>query len=114
MKLRTVVGGLVTGILNGLLGAGGGMIAVPMLKKQLDTKTAHATSVCIILPICIISSINYLSQGRVTINDALPYILWGVIGAIIGTIALQRLRARVLRKLFALLMLWAGIRLLTA
>ena len=43
-------GGII-GFLNGLLGAGGGMVAVPVLKKEMDTKQAHATSIAVIIPI---------------------------------------------------------------
>ena len=39
----TAGAGLAIGIINGLLGAGGGMIAVPLLQKLgLDRKQAHA------------------------------------------------------------------------
>lgn len=33
-NIKTAFGGLTVGILNGLLGAGGGMIAVPLLKSM--------------------------------------------------------------------------------
>lgn len=111
-KLLTVIGGTITGVLNGLLGAGGGMVAVPILKRELEPRLAHANSVCIILPICIISAITYLTDGRVTIADAAPYLLWGVLGAVLGTILLQKMNQKILRKMFALLMLWAGYRLI--
>lgn len=110
-KGLTVIGGLITGALNGLLGAGGGMVAVPILKRRLDTRLAHANSVCIILPISIVSAVNYMCSGRVSIPDAAPYMLWGVLGAILGTILLQKVSAVFLQKLFALLMLWAGFRM---
>lgn len=111
-KFRIIFGGTITGILNGLLGAGGGMVAVPILKKEMEPRLAHATSVCIILPICIISGYNYLSSGRVEIGDALPYLGWGLAGALIGTVLLQKIDQRLLRKLFALIMLWAGFRMI--
>ena len=47
MKLKntlSAVGGFLSGAVNGLLGAGGGMIAVPMLAKSgLEAKKSHAT-----------------------------------------------------------------------
>ncbi len=104
--------GLLTGFLNGLLGAGGGMVVVPVLEKELTTKEAHATSVAIILPLCAVSAGLYLIDGRVTFTDAAPFLIWGAIGAAIGTFLLFRLKGKVLRKLFALLILWAAIRLL--
>ncbi len=105
--------GALAGLLSGLLGAGGGMVAVPILKTKMNEKEAHATSVAVILPICIVSAAFYLQQGAVTMSDALPYLLWGVAGSAIGVILMKKLSSNALRKIFAFLMLWAGIRLIT-
>lgn len=104
--------GLFSGIINGLLGAGGGMLAVPTLKTQIEPKKAHATTVAIIMPMCLVSSIWYLIAGRVTVRDALPYAPYGVIGAIIGAFFLTKIKANQLRIIFSLLMIWAGIRMI--
>lgn len=111
MKIISVIGGTLTGLINSLLGAGGGMVAVPLLKKQVNPRCAHATFVCVILPLSAISCISYLKAGKVTVADAMPYVLWGVLGAVIGTYALQKLKLNSIRKIFALIMLWAGIRM---
>lgn len=101
------------GVLNGLLGAGGGMLIVPILKKYgLTQHETHATSVCIILPICLVSTIMYLLRGQVTISDALPYLPFSVLGAVIGPLTLPRLNKDFLRKLFGGFMLWAAVQLL--
>ena len=111
-KWKIIFGGAITGILNGLLGAGGGMAAVPVLKTELEPRLAHANSVCIILPICVVSAISYLTDGRVTINDSFPYLMWGLIGAAAGTLLLQKIKPKLLKKIFAAIMLWAGIRMI--
>lgn len=111
-KLKIIFGGMVTGLLNGLLGAGGGMAAVPVLKTELEPKLAHANSVCIILPICVISAINYLTDGRVAVYDVFPYLIWGLIGAAAGTLLLQKIKPVLLKKIFAAVMLWAGLRMI--
>lgn len=111
-KLRITLGGIVTGFINGLLGAGGGMITVPILKKEMEPRNAHANSVCIILPISIMSAINYIMNGSVTTADATPYLIWGVIGAAIGTIILQKINQNILKKLFSIFMIWAGVRMI--
>lgn len=104
--------GAVSGLLSGMLGAGGGMVAVPILKTRMSEKQAHATSVAVILPICAVSAVFYIQQGAVTLYDALPYLIWGIIGSAIGVVLMKKLSGNMLRKIFALLMLWAGIRLI--
>ena len=104
--------GFVSGVINGLLGAGGGMIIVPVLKTELSAEKAHATAVAVIFPMCLMSSIMYLYSGRVALSDALPFIPYGIIGAVIGTILLTKLNARQLRTIFSLFMIWAGIRMI--
>lgn len=105
--------GALAGFLNGMLGAGGGMVAVPILKTKLSEKQAHATSVAVILPICIVSALSYLQQGTVSLYNALPYLAWGLVGSAIGVVLMKKLSGNMLRKIFALMMLWAGIRLIT-
>ena len=101
------------GIINGLLGAGGGMLIVPILKKYgLSQHATHATSICIILPICLVSAIMYLIKGQVTLGDALPYLPFSVLGALIGSFTLPKLKPNFLRKLFGGFMIWAAVQLL--
>lgn len=113
-KIITALCGLGVGVINGLLGAGGGMIAVPMLKAAgLEQKQAHANAVALIVPISVISAATYLLKDAVSISDAMPYILPGIAGAALGTLVLSKISTPLLRKIFALFMIWAGIRLLT-
>lgn len=112
-KLSLVFSGLLIGVINGLLGAGGGMIAVPMLKKAgLEQKEAHANAVAIILPISILSAILYLYKGYVLIPDALPFIPTGILGSIVGTYFLKKISPVFLKKIFGGFMIYAGVRLL--
>ena len=106
-------GGII-GFLNGLLGAGGGMVAVPVLKKEMDTKQAHATSIAVIIPMSIFSAASYLFKGSVTIQDAFPYIPGGIAGALLGIYILKRIKPKFIKKVFALVMLWAGSRMVFA
>lgn len=104
---------VLAGVINGLLGAGGGMLIVPILKKYgLDQRATHATSICIILPICILSAIIYLANGKVTFYDALPYLPFSILGSIIGSLILSKINEELLRKLFGGFMLWAAVQLL--
>lgn len=115
LKTRLIVYPLsaLTGVINSLLGAGGGMVAVPLLKKAgLDQKKAQANAIAVILPITLLSAAVYMYNGHVAISDALPYIPGGLIGAFIGTKLLKKLSNKWLKRIFGGFMLWAGIRLL--
>lgn len=113
INFKTVFSGISVGIVNGLMGAGGGMLAVPILKKTgLDQRKAQANAIAIILPISIVSCVMYLIRGNVQISDALPFLPGGILGTVIGTFLLSKLPTKLLKKIFAAFMIWAGVRLL--
>ncbi|MDR0531812.1 MAG: sulfite exporter TauE/SafE family protein [Oscillospiraceae bacterium] len=112
-KLLQLLGGVGVGALNGLLGAGGGMLAVPLLKKLgLEQTKAHATAVAIIFPLTAASTIAYLLMGRFEPAHSLAYLLPGAVGALVGGLVLAKIPAKWLRKIFACFMIWAGIRMI--
>lgn len=109
--LKTKLGFFLAGIINGLLGAGGGMIAVPLLKKSgMTQKQAQANSIAIILPLSALSTVLYMIRGNLDISKALPFLPFGIAGALIGTFAFKKMSPSLLKKIFALFMLWAGVR----
>ena len=112
-KLFMGAGTFAAGVINGLLGAGGGMLVLPVLVKSgLSQKRAHATSILIIFVFCLMSSAMYIYAGRVSFSDVLPYIPTGILGALVGAWLLTKLSDVLLRKVFGAFMLWAAIRLL--
>lgn len=112
-NITTAAAGLLIGGINGLLGAGGGMIAVPMLKKAgLEQKEAHANAVAVILPISVLSAVLYVIKGYVNISDSLPYIPTGVVGSVLGTLILKKISPLWLKRIFGAFMVYAGVRLL--
>ena len=108
----SVLGGALVGLLNGMLGAGGGMLAVPLLKKLgLRQTEAHATAVAVIFPLSVLSTLAYLWFGRFELGGAAFYLLPGAAGALLGGLLLAKIPAKWLRKIFACFMIWAGIRM---
>ena len=105
--------GLLIGIVNILLGAGGGMLTVPFYKKMgLSQKQAQINAVATILPISMVSAFIYLYNGNVKISDAYVYLIPGLIGSIIGTFLIKKISNKILNIVFSLFMIWAGMRLL--
>lgn len=112
-KWQKALGGFAVGLANGLFGAGGGMITVPLLKKAGDTqKEAQANAISVILPLSALSVILYTVRGHADLSAALPYLPAGLLGAWLGTGLLKKFSPRLLRRVFALLMIWAGVRLI--
>ena len=112
-NLRIAISGFSIGMVNGLLGSGGGMLAVPILKKLgFGQKEAHSNAVAVILPICTLSSGLYLFNDYVNLSDALIYIPTGLLGAVLGTYCLKKISPIWLKRIFGGFMVYAGIRLL--
>lgn len=113
-RLIAPVGGFLIGIANSLFGAGGGIIAVPVLGKcGLSKKESHANAVGVILPVSILSAVIYLYEGKVTLSDASPYIIAGLAGSVLGTLILKKISPALLKRIFGIFIIYAGIRLLT-
>ena len=111
-KIFSAFFGILIGLINGTIGAGGGLIAVPMLKSGgLTQKESHSSAIAVLLPVSIVSAITYLSAGHVSLSDATPFILPSVGGAIMGTVLLHKIPTRLLKKIFAGFMIYAGVRL---
>jgi len=106
--------GACVGFINGFMGAGGGILLVPILSKicGLETKTAHATTVLIILPICFISGLFYAINGVLDIEIIIAVGVGAIVGGIFGTFALKKLKSDVIDLLFYVIMIVAGIRML--
>lgn len=112
-KLWAALGGAAAGVLNGMLGAGGGMVTVPLLSALgVRGKKSHATALMVIVPLSAVSAGLYLWQGRLTVLDALPYLPGCLVGAVLGSLLLPRISTGWLKLLFGGLLLWGGIRLL--
>lgn len=112
-KIKLSFYGLLIGIINALFGSGGGIIAVSILNKLYgNRKKAQATAVSIILPLSLITAYFYLSKGYLSVKDAFPYIVPGFFGAVLGGKILKNTSSNILRIIFSLVMLWAGVRLI--
>ncbi len=106
-----IAGGL-AGVANGLFGAGGGLVLVPLLVSwlKLEEKTAFATSVAIILPLSVASYAMFCLRGGNVWSEALPYLLGGIVGGLLSARFFKQMSAVWLHRLFGLLILYGGIK----
>ncbi len=110
--------GLLSGYINGLFGTGGGIILVFVLARIMTDELGYsardvfATVIAAILPMSAVSAVFYLNSGDVSLGLAEPYLLPGIIGGILGGLLLEHINLKLLKKLFAFMVVYAGIRML--
>ena len=107
-----MVTGALAGVVNGFFGGGGGMVLVPLLRGWLglEDKRAFASSVAVMLPMCAVSAAVTLLRTGIDIRSALPYLLGGLAGGVVSGIGFRRLPSGLLVRVFALLLIFGGIR----
>ncbi len=115
-KALLILFGGVTGLINGFFGGGGGMIVVPVMTiiMKIQPKVAHATAIAVILPVSVISAITYFLSGVSSdLWSPLISVGLGVIGGgVLGALLLKKINNKLLIKLFAVVMLIAGLKML--
>lgn len=107
--------GCIIGFINGFWGGGGGMICVPALTflLGLPEKKAHATTIFIMLPLCIASFVIYYIKGFVQFDGRMWIITAGfVVGGVLGALLLKKINNTILQIVFAVVIIAGGIRLL--
>lgn len=112
--IGTGLAGICAGAVNGLFGAGGGMLLVPLLTLLTDLEDSEIfpASVSIILPICLITlSITY-SSGIVPWEQAIPYLIGSAAGGILSGITGKQIPTLWLHRVLGILVLWGGVRYL--
>lgn len=110
-SIARLLSGILAGSANGLFGAGGGMILVPMLSKfgQLEEKAVFPTSVCIIFPICIVS---LCLQPIHLPQNWWVYLVGSAAGGIMAGLFGKKIPTKWLHRFLGILILYGGIRYL--
>ncbi|MBQ2945673.1 MAG: sulfite exporter TauE/SafE family protein [Clostridia bacterium] len=121
MKNKAVIAllGIAAGIINGFFGAGGGMVLVPLLEsienkngEKMSPKTAHATTVFIVLFLSAVSVCFYIFGNGLEIASALPFALGGVLGALPGAFFLKKIDPALLKRIFGGFLVFAAVKML--
>lgn len=118
MKKKPVLGmalaGFCAGAVNGLFGAAGGMVLIPLLTllTDLEENALFPSSISIILPICIVSLLYTALRTGLAWQTALPYLLGGAAGGVLAGIWGHHIPAKWLHRGLGILILWGGIRYL--
>lgn len=108
------LGGIITGMLSGLFGVGGGFLIVPalMFVIELGIHRAVAASLMIITFIGLSGSLVALVGGDLPWPVLLPFIIGSISGMLIGRLIAVRIAGPSLQRLFATGILATGTGML--
>ena len=112
-KTRSLIAGGAAGAVNGLVGAGGGMVLVPMLSGNTDFSESEvfSSSVLIILPICLVS-LGISTGFRLPWAQAWPFLAGGIPGGILAALIGKRIPLVWLHRFLGIMICYGGIKYL--
>ena len=112
------LGGFISGTVNGVFGTGG-IISVFVLSRLFrgesapEKKDIFAMTLFSCFFMSVSSAVIYVHAGHATPADALPYVLPALLGGTAGAFLLDKIKPALLSKIFALLVIYAGVTLFT-
>jgi uncharacterized membrane protein YfcA len=99
-----VLVGLLTGVLSGMFGVGGGFVIVPalVLFSGMEIHRAVGTSLLVIFLISISGVTSYLVAGReLSLDTTLQFLVGGLVGIWLGGLVARKLKGPTLQTVFA-------------
>ena len=117
---------LAAGVINGLIGTGGGIVLYFTLKllmklnKKNDEqsksteaiKDIMANIIAAVVPMSIVSVVMYMIRGEIKYGELPLYLPAAVIGGIAGAFLQNKLKPKIIRKIFAVMIIYAGVQML--
>ncbi len=106
--LSLILIGILAGVLSGLVGVGGGIIMVPLLVMffSFNQHEAQGTSLAVLaVPVTAVAVFNYYKEGQINLKYAAIIAVFFVLGSIVGSKLALTLDQKVLKKVFAVVLL---------
>ena len=95
--------GVFGGVINGLFGAGAGLLLVPLIEmiSKLEEKKVHATTLGCVLFMCVASSVVFIVNKQVDFKLTMWCFIGSLAGAILGTFLLQKFKNKIINLIFS-------------
>ena len=106
--LSLILIGILAGVLSGLVGVGGGIMMVPLLVMffGFNQHEAQGTSLAVLaVPVTAVAVFNYYKEGQINLKYAAIIALFFVLGSIVGSKFALTLDQKVLKKIFAVVLI---------
>ncbi len=116
MKKKKYIGsafaGIGAGAVNGLFGAGGGMVLVPLLSAltDLEEQEIFPASVSIILPVCLVSLSLSQRTEAIPWSATIMYLAGSCVGGVLVGLLGKKIPTIWLHRILGILILWGGVR----
>ncbi len=113
-----VLCGLLGGFINGLVGAGAGIVFVFVLRYLFSEGGADgerdifALSLSAVFFVTLFSVFFYLANGNMHISSASSLILPAALGGLAGAVLLGKINTALLRAVFAVLIIYSGFSMM--
>jgi len=106
--------GLLTGLVSGLLGVGGGTVMIPLfvLFFGLSQHAAQGTALAAMLaPVFLLAVLRYHHEGHVNVMMAVIVAIGLFAGALVGAHYAQAVPGDSLKKMFGIYLIVVGIKM---
>ena len=121
LSVAMLLAGCAAGIFAGLLGVGGGIIIVPLMEAMLSVigiddairmHIAVATSLAVIIPTSVSSSIAHHRRGAVDFSVVKHWALYIVAGALLGSFVAAEAQSTTLAAVFGAIAFLFGLKMI--
>ena len=102
--------GFFAGIIGGM-GMGGGTILIPalVLLAGIDTKIAQSVNLLSSIPMTLIALAIHIKNKNVIFKSVIPIAVFGVLGAVFGSLLANYLSSDILKKIYGIFLLLVGL-----
>ena len=111
-KTGATISGTAAGATNGLFGAGGGMVLIPLLSALAGITGADIfpNSVAVILPISLVTLSVTALRTTLPWPEAIPWMIGSAVGGILAGHFGKKIPVKWLHRVLGLLILYGGVR----
>ncbi len=107
--ITEILSGFFSGIISGM-GIGGGTILIPALTMflNIDQHKAQGVNLLFFIPTAVVALFVHKKNGNLEFKTAIPLMLWGLLGASLGSFVALNLKPEILRRIFGVFLFAMG------